>query len=54
VHTVRGDESLRDALSDLLASPVELGAVVDDDGRVTGVIALDVIHALLAREENEE
>src|SRR5215212_3099340 len=38
VHTVRGDESLRDALSDLLASPVELGAVVDDEGRVMGVI----------------
>jgi osmoprotectant transport system ATP-binding protein len=54
VHTVRGDESLRDALSDLLASPVELGAVVDDEGRVTGVMGLDVIHALLAREEEGE
>jgi osmoprotectant transport system ATP-binding protein len=54
VHTVRGEESLRDALSDLLASPVELGAVVDDEGRVTGVIGLDVIHALLAREEESE
>jgi osmoprotectant transport system ATP-binding protein len=54
VHTVRGDESLRDALSDLLASPVELGAVVDDEGRVTGVIGLDVIHGLLAREEEGE
>jgi osmoprotectant transport system ATP-binding protein len=54
VHTVRGDESLRDALSDLLASPVELGAVVDDEGRVMGVIGLDVIHGLLAREEEGE
>jgi osmoprotectant transport system ATP-binding protein len=51
VRTVRCDESLRDALSDLLASPVELGAVVDDEGRVQGVIGLDVIHGLLAREE---
>jgi osmoprotectant transport system ATP-binding protein len=51
VRTVRSDESLRDALSDLLASPVELGAVVDDEGRVQGVIGLDVIHGLLAREE---
>jgi osmoprotectant transport system ATP-binding protein len=54
VHTVRGDESLRDALSDLLASPVELGAVVDDEGRVQGVIGLDAIHALLTREEESE
>ena len=54
VRTVRGDESLRDALSDLLASPVELGAVVDDEGRVTGVIGLDAIHALLTREEEGE
>jgi len=52
VRTVRCDESLRDALSDLLASPVELGAVVDDEGRVQGVIGLDVIHGLLAREED--
>jgi osmoprotectant transport system ATP-binding protein len=52
VRTVRCDESLRDALSDLLASPVELGAVVDDEGRVQGVIDLDVIHRLLAREED--
>ena len=51
VRTVRCDESLRDALSDLLASPVELGAVVDDEGRVQGVLGLDVIHRLLAREE---
>jgi osmoprotectant transport system ATP-binding protein len=54
VRTVRGDESLRDALSDLLASPVELGAVVDDEGRVKGVIGLEVIHELLAREEEAE
>ncbi len=54
VRTVRGDESLRDALSDLLASPVQLGAVVDGEGRATGVIGLDAIHALLAGEEEGE
>ncbi len=51
VRTVRGDESLRDALSDLLRSPVQLGAVVDGEGRVQGVLGLDVIHDLLERED---
>jgi osmoprotectant transport system ATP-binding protein len=51
VRTVRVDESLRDALSDLLRSPVQLGAVVGDDGRVVGVLGLDVIHELLERED---
>jgi osmoprotectant transport system ATP-binding protein len=54
VRTVRVDESLRDALSDLLRSPVQLGAVVGDDGRVLGVLGLDVIHELLEREDGEE
>jgi osmoprotectant transport system ATP-binding protein len=53
VRTVRGDESLRDALSDLLRSPVQLGAVVGDDGRVLGVLGLDVIHELLEREDGQ-
>jgi len=52
VRTVRGDETLRDALSDLLRIPVELGAVVDAEGRVTGVLGLDVIHELLIREDH--
>jgi osmoprotectant transport system ATP-binding protein len=51
VRTVRTDESLRDALSDLLRSPVQLGVVVDGDGRVAGVLGLDVIHELLERED---
>jgi osmoprotectant transport system ATP-binding protein len=51
VRTVRSDESLRDALSDLLRSPVQLGVVVDGEGRVTGVLGLDVIHELLERED---
>ena len=51
VRTVRSDESLRDALSDLLRSRVQLGAVVDAEGRVEGVLGLDVIHELLERED---
>jgi osmoprotectant transport system ATP-binding protein len=53
VRTVRKDESLRDALSDLLRSPVQLGAVVGGDGRVLGVLGLDVIHELLEREADD-
>jgi osmoprotectant transport system ATP-binding protein len=53
VHTVRDDESLRDALSDLLRGPVQLGAVVADDGRVVGVLGVDAIHELLDREDAE-
>jgi osmoprotectant transport system ATP-binding protein len=53
VRTVRDDESLRDALSDLLRSPVQLGAVVGADGQVLGVLGLDVIHELLEREDAE-
>jgi osmoprotectant transport system ATP-binding protein len=53
VRTVRVDESLRDALSDLLRSPVQLGAVVGGDGRVVGVLGLDVIHDLLEREAED-
>jgi osmoprotectant transport system ATP-binding protein len=53
VRTVRVDESLRDALSDLLRSPVQLGAVVGGDGRVVGVLGLDVIHELLEREAED-
>ena len=48
VLAIARDESLRDALSALLASPVRYGAVLDDDGRVDGVLAIDAIHRLLA------
>jgi osmoprotectant transport system ATP-binding protein len=54
VRTVREDESLRDALSDLLRSPVQLGAVVGPDGRVLGVLGVDVIHELLEGEAHAE
>jgi osmoprotectant transport system ATP-binding protein len=51
VRTVQRDESLRDALSDLLRSPVQLGVVVGDDGRVVGVLGVEAIHELLERED---
>jgi osmoprotectant transport system ATP-binding protein len=50
VLTIDRDESLRDALSALLAGAVSYGAVLDDDGRVRGVLAIDAIHRLLRRE----
>jgi osmoprotectant transport system ATP-binding protein len=54
VRTVREDETLRDALSDLLRSPVQLGAVIGPDGRVLGVLGVDVIHELLEKEADAE
>jgi osmoprotectant transport system ATP-binding protein len=53
VLTIDRDESLRDALSALLASPVRCGAVLEDDGRVRGVLAIEAIHDLLRREATE-
>lgn len=50
VLTVRPDELLRDALSELLVSEVPYGAVVDGEGHVDGVISVDLIHAVLAPE----
>jgi osmoprotectant transport system ATP-binding protein len=41
------DDILRDALSDLLASDTQYGPVVDADGRVAGVLSMEVLaHAL--------
>ncbi|MTD43205.1 ATP-binding cassette domain-containing protein [Conexibacter sp. W3-3-2] len=43
------DDVLRDALSDLLAHETQYGPVVDAQGRVTGVLSVEVIsHALAA------
>ena len=50
VATVRSDESLRDVLSELLLTPLALGAVVDGEGRVQGVLDVELIHELLERE----
>jgi osmoprotectant transport system ATP-binding protein len=50
VRTLSSDESLRDVLSELLLSPLALGAVVDREGRVQGVLDVELIHQLLERE----
>ncbi len=41
--TVERETTLRDALSALLGSSVQLGVVVDERGRVIGVISVDAI-----------
>jgi osmoprotectant transport system ATP-binding protein len=50
VLCVDRDDVLRDALSDLLRSKVEYGAVVDERGRVDGVLSVTIIHELLVPE----
>jgi CBS domain-containing protein len=54
VHTVSSDESVRDVLSELLLSPLAVGAVIDAEGRVQGVLDVELIHELLERESPEE
>jgi len=50
---VEMDDVLRDALSDLLESETRYGAVVDDGGRVQGILSLEVIsHVLQAPPED--
>jgi osmoprotectant transport system ATP-binding protein len=51
--TVERDDILRDALSDLLRSDVQYGAVVDERGRVTGLLSVEIIHHLLAPEAED-
>jgi osmoprotectant transport system ATP-binding protein len=50
VRAVASGESLRDVLSDLLLTPLGLGAVIDAEGRVQGVLDVELIHQLLERE----
>jgi osmoprotectant transport system ATP-binding protein len=50
VLTVSRDEPLRDALSELLTTEVPYGAVIDESGRVDGVLDVLVIHDFLASE----
>jgi CBS domain-containing protein len=50
VRTVRSDETVRDVLSELLLSPLAVGAVLDAEGRVQGVLDVELIHELLERE----
>jgi osmoprotectant transport system ATP-binding protein len=48
------DDVLRDALSNLLRSKVEYGAVVDQRGRVEGVLSVTIIHEFLAPQAEDE
>jgi osmoprotectant transport system ATP-binding protein len=48
--TVEGDDVLRDALSDLLRSQVQYGVVVDEQGRVSGLLSVAIIHDFLTPE----
>jgi osmoprotectant transport system ATP-binding protein len=50
VTTVERDDILRDALSDLLQSETQYGAVVDEAGRLTGILSVEVIHDFLVPE----
>jgi osmoprotectant transport system ATP-binding protein len=53
VRTVGRDETVRDVLSELLLSPLAVGAVIDAEGRVQGVLDVELIHELLERESPE-
>jgi osmoprotectant transport system ATP-binding protein len=50
VLTVERDDVLRDALSDLLRSEVQYGAVVDEHGHVVGLLSVEIIHDFLVPE----
>jgi hypothetical protein len=50
---VGSDESVRDVLSELLLTPLALGAVIDAEGRLQGVLDVELIHELLERESPE-
>jgi osmoprotectant transport system ATP-binding protein len=54
VLTVERDDILRDALSDMLRSEVQYGAVVDEHGRVTGLLSVEIIHDFLVPEAEGE
>jgi len=50
VTVVERDDVLRDALSDLLAGESQYGAVVDEHGRLAGILSVEVIQDFLAPE----
>ena len=54
VLTVDRDDVLRDALSDLLQSEVQYGAVVGAEGRVAGILSIELIHDFLVPEAEGE
>ena len=45
------DDVLRDALSDLLAHESMYGPVIDDQGRVAGVLSIELLSHLIAEGE---
>jgi osmoprotectant transport system ATP-binding protein len=48
------DDILRDALSDLLQSETQYGPVVDGDGRVAGVLSVEIVSQFLNSDEGAE
>ncbi len=54
VLTVDRDDVLRDALSDLLQSEVQYGAVVGAGGRVEGILSIELVHDFLVPEAEGE
>jgi osmoprotectant transport system ATP-binding protein len=50
---VEMDDVLRDALSDLLQHESQYGPVVDADGRVTGVLSIEVLSGALKADPDE-
>jgi len=54
VQTVECDDVLRDALSELLTSQVQYGAVVEPSGQVVGVLSIEIIHEFLVPEAEGE
>ena len=47
--TLEPESTLRDALSIMLGSSVQVGVVVDDDERVLGVVSVDAISEVLRK-----
>jgi osmoprotectant transport system ATP-binding protein len=48
------DDVLRDALSSLLAAEVQYGPVVDPQGRVVGVLSIELLSHVIARTPPED
>jgi osmoprotectant transport system ATP-binding protein len=48
------DDVLRDALSDLLQSETQYGPVIDDQGRIAGVLSVEIISEFLISDDARE
>ena len=51
---LEADDVLRDALADLLQSESQYGPVVDEHGRVTGVLSIAIISEFLHSDDARE